>query len=125
MPRITGRRATPRVRLYMAAQVILLEGRRNCLLDDLSQAGARVTIAAKLPPPGAGVVLRAKGLEVFGTVVWSHGACFGLVFEEPLPLHEVVNLRHYSDANADHEAALQRHNARMGMPGRPRLRPFK
>lgn len=124
MPRITGRRASPRVRLYIPAKVTLLHGTENCLLDDLSQAGARVTIAAKLPAVGAGVVLQATGLDVFGTVVWSQGARFGLVFEEPLPLHDVVNVRHVADAFAAHEMAQTRRHARNFVQGRPRLRPF-
>ncbi|MBX9662248.1 PilZ domain-containing protein [Novosphingobium sp.] len=122
--RITGRRAAPRVRLCIPARVLLLHGQENCLLDDLSQSGARVTIAAKLPMPGAGVVLTAQGLDVFGNVVWSQGVRFGILFEEPLPLHDVVNLRHFADAHADHERALLRRNARNFVQGQPRLRRF-
>lgn len=122
MPRITGRRAMPRVRLYIPAQVLLLQGLENCLLDDLSQAGARVTIAARMPREGAGVVLKARGLDVFGSVIWSQGARFGIAFEEPLPLHDVVNVRHFADAYAAHETAVQRRNARTFVQGGPRLR---
>jgi hypothetical protein len=123
-PRITGRRAMPRVRLYIPAQVMLLNGMQNCLLDDLSQTGARVTLAGRMPQPGSGVVLKAKGLDVFGTVVWSEGARFGILFDEPLPLHDVVNVRHFADAWTEHEAAQARRNARMFVQGRPRLRPY-
>lgn len=121
-PQITGRRTKPRVRLHIPAHVILLQGLVNCQLDDLSQTGARVTIAARLPGIGAGVVLQTNRLDVFGTVVWSQGACFGIAFEEPLPLHEVVNERHFADANAGPEAALYRRSGRPGLRGRPRLR---
>ncbi|MEI6642620.1 MAG: PilZ domain-containing protein [Novosphingobium sp.] len=119
-PHITGRRAMPRVRLCIPAQVLLLQGLQNCQLDDLSQTGASVTLAARMPEPGAGVVLKAKGLDIFGTVVWSEGARFGIAFEEPLPLHDVVNVRHFADSWAEHEAARQRRLVR----GRARLRPF-
>ncbi|WP_421839328.1 PilZ domain-containing protein [Novosphingobium sp.] len=122
LPRLTGRRAMPRVRLYIPAKVLLLQGHKNCLLDDLSQSGARVTIAAKLPMPGAGVVLTTQGLEVFGSVVWSQGARFGIVFEEPLPLHEVVRVRHLADARGDHERAQARRHERGFPRGRPGLR---
>jgi hypothetical protein len=124
MPRITGRRATPRVRLYIPATALLLHGKVNCLLDDLSQAGAGVTIAARLPGVGAGAVLEAAGLDVFGTVIWSQGARFGIQFEEPLPLHEVVNVRHHADARARQEAANVQRHGRSPLQGRPRLRPF-
>jgi hypothetical protein len=122
MPRITGRRAVPRVRLFIPAQVMLLGGLLNCLLDDISQAGARVTVAAKLPAIGAGVVIRVKGVDVFGNVVWALGARFGIVFEEPLELHEVVKLRHLADDHIDHERALQRRNARNFVQGWSRLK---
>ncbi|WP_421849035.1 PilZ domain-containing protein [Novosphingobium sp.] len=123
-PQITGRRSKPRVRLHIPAHVILLQGLVSCQLDDLSQAGARVTIAGKLPGFGAGVVLQTNRLDVFGTVVWSQGACFGIAFEEPLPLHEVVNERHFADANAGHEAAPYRRSGRPGLRERPRLRGY-
>jgi hypothetical protein len=124
MSRIPGRRAASRVRLGIPAQVLLIQGLEKCMLDDLSQSGARVTIAAKLPVPGAGVILRARGLEVFGSVVWSQGARFGILFEEPLPLRDVVNLRHFADAYVDHERAIQRRNARSFVQGSPRLKRF-
>ncbi len=124
MPRITGRRASPRVRLYIPATVLLLHGRENCLLDDLSQNGARVTLAGRIPGVGAGVVLCATGLDVFGSVVWSQGARFGIQFEEPLPLHEVVNVRHHADARARQEAANTLRHGRSPLLGRTRLRSF-
>jgi len=119
-PRITGRRAMPRVRLYIPAKVLLIHGLENCLLDDLSQGGASVTLAGHLPRPGAAVVLTARDLDAFGAVVWSLGARFGLAFEEPLPLHAVVNLRHAADSWTGSEAARQRRLER----GRGPLRPF-
>lgn len=118
--RITGRRAIPRVRLYIPAKVLMIHGLENCLLDDLSQAGASVTLAGHLPRPGASVVLTARDLDAFGAVVWSQGARFGLVFEEHLPLQAVVNLRHFADSWTGNEAARQRRLER----GRGPLRPF-
>ena len=121
---LTGRRALPRLRLGIPAQVLLLKGLDNCLLDDLSQSGARVTLAGWPPSVGAGVVLTAQGLDVFGSVIWARDGRFGIAFEEPLPLHTVVNLRHFADAYAEHEAEQARRNARMFVQGRPRLRRF-
>lgn len=112
----------PRVRLGIPAKVQLLHGLENCLLDDLSQTGARVTLAGSLPRPGAGVVVKAAGLDVFGNVVWSHGARFGIVFEEPLPLHDVVNVRHIADSFGEHEASQMRRNARLFVQGGARMR---
>ena len=124
LPRITGRRATPRVRLYVPAKVQLLSRQENCLLDDLSQVGARVTIAAKLPSCGASVVLTSKGLDVFGTVIWSLGARFAILFEEPLPLDQVIRVRHLADAGSEHEITLKRRSARLILQGRSWLKDF-
>ena len=122
--RLTGRRSLPRLRLGIPAQMLLLKGLERCLLDDLSQSGARVTLAGLLPSVGAGVVLTAQGLDVFGTVIWARDGRVGIAFEEPLPLHNVVNLRHFADSYAEHEAEQARRNACMFVQGRPGLRRF-
>ncbi len=101
---------------------MLLQGLVNCQLDDLSQAGARVTIAAKLPRIGAGVVLRTNRLDVFGTVIWAQRACFGIAFEEPLLLRDVINERHAAETRSGQEPAPYRRSVRPGPAERPKLR---
>lgn len=124
-PRITGRRAVPRARLFVPAEVMLLQGLEKCLLEDLSQHGARIRLGTHMPRPSSGAVLQVKDLDVFGTVVWIEDQRFGLQFDEVVPLPKVVLIRHYADAYGEHEALLSARNARNFVQGRPRLRPMR
>lgn len=120
--RITGRRISARVRLFVPAQVMLLQGQEKCRLDDLSQSGARITLSGRMPRIGAGVVLQIKGLDAFGTVIWVKEQRFGLQFDETVPLPEVVTIRHYADNYAEQETQASQRNARNFVQGRPGLR---
>ena len=119
---LTGRRAAPRVRLFVPADIILLRGTEACVLEDLSQHGARVKLATPSPRPGAGVVLQVHSLDVFGTVVWEHGQRFGLVFDEIVPIPQVVTIRQFGDDYTENQASYE---ARQRGGSRPRLRPFR
>lgn len=121
-PGLTGRRAVSRVRLFVPADVVLLQGQERCLLDDLSQHGARITVRGHLPRPGSGVVLQVQALDAFGTVIWAMGQRFGLQFDEVLPLPSVIAIRHFADAYVDEEKMLNAQNARIFGQGRPALR---
>jgi hypothetical protein len=121
-PGITGRRAASRVRLLVPAQVMLLTGLTKCVLDDLSQHGARVTLSVPAPRQGSGAVLQIRNIEAFGTVVWVSGQRFGLQFDEPVPLPNVIAIRHYADEYAEHEAQASLRNARVFVQGRPGIR---
>jgi hypothetical protein len=118
----TGRRAAPRVRLGIPAKVMLLQGLEKCVLEDLSQTGARLMLSGTRPRLGAGAVLEVQGTSAFGAVIWVLADRIGLQFDEALPLDEVVAIRHYADAFAEHEAAISSRNARDFVQGRPRLR---
>jgi hypothetical protein len=124
-PRITGRRAASRVRLFIPAKVMLLQGLEKCTLDDLSQTGARITLPDHMPRTGSGALLMIEKFEFFGTVIWVSGKRFGLEFEEALPLPQVVMIRHFADDFAQHEQANSRSNARSFVQGRPRFRPTR
>lgn len=121
---LTGRRSAPRVRLFVPADIILLRGLETCLLEDLSQHGARVTLATQTqtPCPGAGVVLKVHSLDVFGTVVWTEGQRFGLVFDEFVPFQQVVTIRQFADDYAERQASYE---GRKAKGHRPPLRPFR
>ncbi|MFM9935447.1 MAG: PilZ domain-containing protein [Novosphingobium sp.] len=122
---MTGRRAVPRARLFLPANVMLLQGLEKCLLEDLSQHGARIWLGTCIPRTSSGAVLQVNDLDVFGTVVWIEGQRFGLQFDEVVPLRQVVLIRHYADAYAEHEAILSARNARNFVQGRPRLNPMR
>ncbi len=92
-----GRRQAARVRLALPAKVILITGHQPCQLDDLSQTGAQISMERLAPPIGGDVVLMVNGVEAFGTVVWRQGNSFGLCFDEPMPMDDVVKLRGLND----------------------------
>ena len=122
-PKITGRRALSRARLFVPAKVMLLQGLENCVLDDLSQSGARITLAGHMPRRGSGAVLQIQQFEAFGTIIWAVGKRFGMEFEDILPLPQVVAIRHFADAYTEFEARQAERNARNFVQGRPPLRP--
>lgn len=113
-----GRRHAARVRLGIPAKIILLSGTYSCRLDDLSQTGARVAIAASQPSPGMSAILTVNGLEVLGTIKWGRAQRYGLQFDEPLPLQQVIAIRHFSDSYTRYEAEQFQRNAREFVQGR-------
>lgn len=116
-----GRRSDARVRLHLPARLILLTGTQHCILEDLSVTGAAIIPQEALPAIGASAILQCEHVEAFGQVRWArYGRC-GLMFEEKLPLAQVVSLRHL----ADHYEAAQRErhkqSARDWVQGKSRI----
>lgn len=106
-----GRRGSPRLRLHVPAELVLVDGQTSCLLDDISRTGASLTV----PRPvfrGADGLLRCGGLELFGAIVWTrHGRC-GLAFDEPLPQSVVLALRTIEETLHGAEIEARRRAAR-------------
>lgn len=113
-----GRRASARVRLGLPARLELLTGTFTCRLDDISQSGAKIAMAANLPPVGASAVLMINGIEGFGEVVWQRGQFLGMQFDEPLPLASVVALRQLRDDFDRRVEESQRRDAEEFVRGR-------
>ena len=78
-----GRRAYPRERIYLAAQLIAGNGARPAILQDLSVKGAKLSLAHP-PDPGADVVLRWACFAAIGRVAWVDGETCGLEFDRQL-----------------------------------------
>ena len=115
---VPGRRQAARVRLALPAKVILITGHKPCLLDDLSQTGAKITVDQTPPPLGDDAVLMVNGVEAFGTVVWRRGNSFGLCFETAMPIDDVVRLRGCHDHFKTLEEQQQLRQAREFVQGR-------
>ena len=92
-----GRRGKPRLRLNLPGQLGLVSGRLNCVVDDISQSGARVALENQLTP-GASIMLHLLGIEAFGMLVWTTPVHCGMQFDEMLPYSTLVTLR----ARLDH-----------------------
>lgn len=116
--RAAGRRRASRLRLGIPAVVVLVTGQFRCRLDNLSQSGARLALGDATPVIGASALLKINGIEGLGTIVWTSGPRFGLAFDEPLTLDEVVSVRHFAEAYARLEAQKQLRNARDFVQGR-------
>lgn len=113
-----GKRAASRVRLHLPARVDLLTGTQKCFLEDLSVTGAAIIPQNKLPRTGDSVVLICNPVDAFGVVVWVRHGRFGVMFDEPLPLDQVVALRHFADDFADAEKQRLIEQARDWVQGR-------
>nr|WP_144906801.1 PilZ domain-containing protein [Novosphingobium taihuense] len=116
-----GRRSDARVRLHLPARLILLTGTQHCILEDLSATGAAIIPEEGLPQVGASAILQCEHIEAFGVVRWArYGRC-GLMFEEKLPLSQVVSLRHFSDNFAATERERHIERARAWVQGKSRI----
>ena len=116
-----GRRADARVRLHLPARLVLLTGTMACILEDLSVTGAAVIVQDALPAPGASAILQCQHIEAFGQVRWArHGRC-GLMFDDKLPLAQVVALRHVADTFEVSERQRNLERARAWVQGHWRV----
>ncbi|MEY4239239.1 MAG: hypothetical protein RL339_1840 [Pseudomonadota bacterium] len=87
-----GRRANPRLRLLLPAELVTLDGQGPAVLENLSATGARISSRFVLRQ-GASCVLRLPGMELFADVAWcAQGRC-GLIFEHPLSQAQLLAMR--------------------------------
>lgn len=77
-----GRRRWTRYRVGMPARLITPEGTCAVVLDDLSQGGARITLAE--PCDFVVCVLRWVDRHAFADVAWRDGLAVGLQFDKPI-----------------------------------------
>lgn len=116
----TGRRAAPRLRLAIPAQVIATHTSEVCVLLDLSRTGARIGLANPLAP-GELIYLRIARLEVFAEVVRRHcgqaGGVNGLAFEEPLSDAAVLAVRHHAETSEQRQRDSLRDQVRRWVSG--------
>lgn len=101
---LVGRRNAPRLRLALPATLLTIFGRQHCILIDISQTGAQVSLGEPLVEESA-VELYIGGFELFGFVVRRQigpkGGINGLEFEAPLAEADVLAIRAYSETYED------------------------
>ncbi len=91
-----GRRVSSRLRLNIPARLVLVSGNFDCLLNDISVRGARVSLAEP-PRSSNSAFLQFRQLELFCDVVWTHAGQSGLRFSDPLPTEILIELRGIAD----------------------------
>lgn len=97
-----GSRSRNRLRLGVAATLVLPSGTERCLLDDISAIGARVRLARSLPK-GLTALLTFHELRIYAGVVWWRGGECGLRFDRPLDLEDMQGMLWITENRALYE----------------------
>lgn len=87
-----GRRSSAREAVPLVAVFTTVTRSHRAVLVDISRTGARLS-GDDLPELHEDLLLSVDRLRAFGTVAWSEGREFGIVFTEPLEDHDVQSLR--------------------------------
>lgn len=89
--RFGNRRRHRRLEAGQRLILISVASRIDGELQNLSQAGARVSLRSVPPRRGRDVLLRWGSQEIFGQVVWSSGNEVGVSFHKPITPEDLVN----------------------------------
>jgi hypothetical protein len=96
-----GRRASPRLRLRVPAQLATLDGPKHVILDDLSETGAQITLPQEQRFSSG--LLQWLTYDVFADLIWQEGLSCGLLFEERLTEEVLLETRRQAPGLKDHE----------------------
>ncbi len=91
-----GRRAAPRLRISLPAQLIAIEKAHTCILLNLSRSGAQVAILNAMRE-GEGAILRCGVINHFAIVTRREFGINALSFDEPLTDAIVLETRRYHE----------------------------
>jgi hypothetical protein len=111
-----GRRAAPRLRLSLPAQLIAIEKAHTCILLNLSRTGAQVAILDAMPE-GEGAILRCGIIDQFVIVTRSEFGLNALMFDEPLSDATVLETRRYYENFEERERRALIETARKWVTG--------
>ena len=112
----SGRRAAPRLRLSLPAQLIAVEKAHTCILFNLSRTGAQVAILDAMRV-GEGAILRCGLIDHFTLVTRSEFGLNALVFDEPLTDAIVLETRRYYENFEEREKRALLETARKWATG--------
>ena len=115
-PTEVGRRGAARLRLSIAGKLVTIFETRQCIVANLSQTGAQISIETPLAP-GDAAFLECAGIEQFGTVVRAAKGINALEFEAPLTLDQVLSVRDYAENCDEFERRRLRDIARHWITG--------
>jgi len=93
-----GRRRWPRHLVGMPARLIVPENTWQVMLDNLSQGGARITLAE--PCEFVVCVLRWMDQHAFADVIWREELSVGLQFDKPISAAAVETALLYAEQHA-------------------------
>ena len=95
-----GRRGNLRAPLGIPGKLVLLEGNRSCLVENISREGACFLTRGALAK-GAHGVLQRDGLDHFFEVEWENGGRYGVRFDTVVPKDVILRLRHLAEKCPD------------------------
>lgn len=116
LPVTVGRRAAPRLRLSLPAQLIAVEKVHTCILLNLSRTGAQVAILDAMRK-GEGAILRCGLIKHFGIVTRTEFGLNALEFDEPLTDDIVLEIRRYHENFEEREKRALMETARRWVTG--------
>lgn len=111
-----GRRAAPRLRLSLPAQLVAIEKVHTCILLNLSRTGAQVAILEAMRE-GEGAILRCGIINHFAIVTRSEFGLNALEFDEPLTDAIVLDVRRYHENFEERERRALIETARKWVTG--------
>lgn len=111
-----GRRAAPRLRLSLPAQLVAVERSHTCILLNLSRTGAQIAILDAIRV-GEGAILRCAGINHFAIVTRAEFGLNALEFDEPLTDSIVLDVRRYHENFAERERRALIETARSWVTG--------
>ncbi|RNJ63649.1 MAG: hypothetical protein EDM03_04430 [Porphyrobacter sp. IPPAS B-1204] len=111
-----GRRAAPRLRLSLPAQLIAVEKAHACILLNLSRTGAQVAILDAIRE-GEGAILCCGIINQFAIITRSEFGLNALAFDEPLNDEIVLETRRYHENFEDRERRALVETARKWVTG--------
>ncbi len=115
-PTQVGRRGAARLRLSIAGKLVTIYETRRCIVANLSQSGAQISIETPLAV-GNAAFLQCAGIDQFGTVVRAGKGINALEFETPLTLEQVLSVRDFADNSDELERQRLRDIARHWITG--------
>lgn len=96
-----GRRKTPRLRLIAEARLVTRNGTYRARVDNVSEAGAHLTLANS--EPFTWCILKWAKRELSGVMVWSERNAFGIRFDTPLAAEVVLAFKEQFPAIYENE----------------------
>lgn len=111
-----GRRAAPRLRLSLPAQLVAVEKAQTCILLNLSRTGAQVAILDAMRE-GEGALLRCGLIDQFVIITRSAFSLNALMFDQPLTDAIVLEMRRYHENFEEREKRALIETARKWVTG--------
>lgn len=111
-----GRRSAARLRLSMPGKLVTIYETRPCVVMNVSQTGARISLQNPLPT-GDSAVLQCGGIDQFAMIVRREPGSNGLEFDAPLTHDQVLAIRDVADNFDDLERKRFRRIARDWITG--------